>query len=148
MSITELPPEILLLIADQLSQKDKASLSLTSFQLHHMCQQSLYADVTLPENVDNAPHRALFKNLIKKPELARCVRSLAFQYWEHSYTAPRHRSILEPDGDLVSKIVRESSGYTEEEKKKWTVDLRMNSEDAWIALIIPRLTRLRKLNLS
>jgi hypothetical protein len=55
---------------------------------------------------------------------------------------------VEFDDNLVRKLVYGRTGYSDEERSKWLNDLEHDNEDAWLALLIPQLKELRKLNVT
>ncbi|KAJ5752938.1 hypothetical protein N7520_009855 [Penicillium odoratum] len=134
MSIIDCPPELLHMIGSDLHQKDTRNLISTSHRMHSV-QTFLYT-------------------VARNPELAGYVQSLALAGWETYQDWETNRepekTIGRPnfDGDLIRQLVDEATEYPEEEKSKWLQDLEGFFDDAWLALLIPRLTGLRKIGLK
>jgi hypothetical protein len=152
MSLIELPLELLHLVGSDLNQKDISRLISTSRRMHSVFQRKLYTNVTLGGQKPNAVPIFLY-TVTRNPKLAGYVRSLALAAWDTLYrpediTRTEERIALyalDFDGDLIRKLVGEATNYTEEEKLKWLHDLETFVDDAWVALLIPRLTGLRKI---
>ncbi|KUL92176.1 hypothetical protein ZTR_02560 [Talaromyces verruculosus] len=150
MSINDLPPELLQLIGSDLNQKDTRNLISTSHRMHSVFQRKLYTNVTLGINNANSAQSFLY-TVTRNPELAGCVQSLALAAWEtyDSWETNRkpEKTIERPnfDGVVIRKLVDEATDYPEEEKSKWLQDLEEFYDDAWLALLIPRLTGLQKI---
>lgn len=150
MSIIDLPPELLQLIGSDLNQKDTRNLISTSHRMHSVFQRKLYTNVTLGIKKANTAQSFLY-TVTRNPELAGCVQSLALAAWETNQDWDTNRdpekTIERPnfDGDLIRKLVDEATDYSEEEKSVWLQDLEEFYDDAWLALLIPRLTGLRKI---
>lgn len=51
------------------------------------------------------------------------------------------------DCDVLRRLLEETSGISDEEKSTWMADLERDLIDAWIALLLTRLKKLRKLRL-
>lgn len=150
MSIANLPLELLHLIGNELSQKDTCNLMSTSQQMHSVFQQELYTNVTLGIKGANTVQIFLY-TVARNPELAKYVQSLGLAAWEtHNHwetTRVPAKTIRRPEFDshLIRKLVDAAAYYPEDEKAKWLQDLEKFYDDAWLALLIPQLTRLRKI---
>lgn len=150
MSIIDLPLELLQLIGSYINQKDTRNLISTSHRMHSVFQQKLYTNVTLGIKNANTVQSFLY-TVARNPELARCVQSLALACWEtyDDWETNRkpEKTIKRPnfDSNLIRKLVDETTDYPEEEKSKWLHDLEEFYDDAWLALLIPRLAGLRKI---
>ncbi|CEJ61839.1 hypothetical protein PMG11_10356 [Penicillium brasilianum] len=151
MSIIDLPLELLQLIGSDLNHKDTRNLISTSHRMHSVFQRKLYTNVTLGTKKANTAQSFLY-TIARNPKLAGWVQSLALAAWEtyDDWETNRkpEKTIERPnfDGALIRKIVDEASDYPEEEKSKWLQDLEEFYDDAWLALLIPRLTSLRKIS--
>ncbi|KAJ5984351.1 hypothetical protein N7481_006450 [Penicillium waksmanii] len=150
MSIISLPLELLHLIGSNLDQKDIRNLISTSHRMHSVFQRKLYTNVTIGLRNANAAQSFLYA-VARNPGLAGYVQSLALACWETYLDWETNREPQKTterpnfDGDLIRKLVDEATDYTEEEKSKWLQDLEEFYDDAWLALLIPRLTGLRKI---
>ncbi|KAJ5627931.1 hypothetical protein N7490_010159 [Penicillium lividum] len=150
MSIIDCPPELLHLIGSDLHQKDTRNLISTSHRMHSVFQRKLYTNVTLGKKNANSAQSFLY-TVARNPELAGYVQSLALAAWETyqdwEINREPEKTIGRPnfDGDLIRKLVDEATDYSEEEKSKWLQDLEEFYDDAWLALLIPRLTGLLKI---
>lgn len=51
------------------------------------------------------------------------------------------------DCDVLRRLLEETSGISDEEKSTWMADLERDLIDAWIALLLTRLKKLRKIRL-
>lgn len=118
--------------------------------MHSVFQRKLYTNVIFGKKNANSAQSFLY-TVVRNPELAVCVQSLALACWETHVDWETDRksekTIERPnfDGDLIRKLVDEATEYPEEEKSKWLQDLEEFYDDAWLALLIPRLTGLRKI---
>ncbi|KAJ5414398.1 hypothetical protein N7509_001025 [Penicillium cosmopolitanum] len=158
MPIIDLPLELLHLIGRSLDQNDTRNLISTSHRMHSVFQQKLYTNVTIGRRNANAAQSFLY-TVARNPELAGYVQSLALACWEtydwdthRDWDIPRDRQKTTErpnfDGDLIRKLVDGATEYPKEEKSKWLQDLEGYYDDAWLALLIPRLTGLRKISLE
>ncbi|CAI7603462.1 unnamed protein product [Penicillium pancosmium] len=156
MPIIDLPLELLHLIGSNLDQKDTRNLISTSHRMHSVFQQKLYTNVTIRQRNVNAAQSFLY-TVARNPELAGYVQSLTLADWEtydwdihRDWNIPRdpQKTTKRPnfDGDLIRKLVDEAADYPKEDKSKWLQDLEEYYDDAWLALLIPRLTGLRKIS--
>ncbi|KAE8168629.1 hypothetical protein BDV40DRAFT_2289 [Aspergillus tamarii] len=153
MALINLPLEVLHQIASDLSPKDTCNLISTSRRMHSVFQRKLYTNVVLQVVNPNAP-QIFFYTVARNPDLAGYVQSLALASWEtyQDWETDRdpEKTTERPDFDsgLIRNLVDKTIDYSEEEKKKWLHDLEEFYDDAWLALLIPRLTNLRKLGLE
>jgi hypothetical protein len=157
MFIIDLPLEILHLIGRSLDQNDTRNLISTSHHMHSVFQQKLYTNVNIGRGNANAAQCFLY-TVARNSELAGYVQSLELASWEtgedrdihHDWDTPRdpQKTTQRPnfDGDLIRKLVGEATEYPKEEKSKWLQDLEEFYDDAWLALLIPRLTGIRKIS--
>lgn len=149
MSIIDLPLELLHQIGNNLSPKNTRNLISTSRRMHSVFQRKLYTDVVLGDTSGNDNYTFLYA-VVRNPELAGYVQTLALSCWETSFDSEssalrNDTDKVEFDGDLIRTLVDEATDYPEKEKSKWFRDLENFDSDAWLALIVPRLTNLRKL---
>lgn len=153
MSLTNLPLELLHMIGSELNQKDTRNLISTSQHMRNTFLQRLYTNVTLGIKGANTV-QMFFNTVARKPELANSVQSLALAAWETHVDWETRRdtgkTIRRPhfDADLIRRLVDEATDYPEDKKSKWLQDLEEFYDDAWLALLIPQLTSLRKIGLE
>ena len=155
--LDRLPPELLVLIAENLRlQRDRYHLAISSRRLFTTVLPVLYSKVSLGMrrkfNVVQAS--CFFYAVLRHPELANAVRSLNLGEWEtrddydeaHDDDPPFEipKDTWKYDADLIRPLLVESlmPGYL---KPLWEQDLADGITDAWLALILPQLTRLREI---
>jgi hypothetical protein len=145
----DLPPEILHLIARNLSSSSLYHLMSSSRRLHAVFQRSLYTDVTLREGDSKDQIANIFLYAVTRtPWLASCVRSLRVMEWDpENANTETYTQKVGFDGTLVHELVSERRGYSDEERLEWLKDLECDNNDAWLALLIPQLKELQKLSL-
>ncbi|KAJ5517470.1 hypothetical protein N7527_009030 [Penicillium freii] len=150
-----LPTELLYAIADHLAKNDLFHLILSSRRFHVILLEKLYTEVILYKNEDMSNDfrqvRSFFSAIFGRPKLATHVHSLAIGC-SAGTGGEGLEGQAEVDGKLLSQIapqlVSERTEYSEVEKSKWLKDLREEEEsDPWIALLLPKLTELRKLSI-
>ncbi|OQE26027.1 hypothetical protein PENFLA_c007G02920 [Penicillium flavigenum] len=148
--LNDLPPEILHLIARDLCSKALYRLVSTSRRLHTVFQRSLYTNVTLcGRGSEDQTINIFLYAVTRTPRLASYVRSLKVNCWETEKDSNgKSAQRVGFDDKLVHQLVAERTGYSEEEKSKWLEDLERHNSDACLALLIPQLQELRKLNLT
>ncbi|GIJ91852.1 hypothetical protein Asppvi_010827 [Aspergillus pseudoviridinutans] len=85
--------------------------------------------------------------IVQCPEIASLVRVLQLGAWQTVLTREYgdHPDEFHFDHDLVEKLVREATS-DKERQEKWIKDLEQGVTDPWLALLIPRLTYLRKIS--
>ncbi|KAJ5205542.1 hypothetical protein N7491_003830 [Penicillium cf. griseofulvum] len=147
---SDLPTEILHLIARDLSSKDLYHLVSSSRRLHTVFQRILYTNVALrPSESKEQAFNIFLYTVTRKPRLASYVRSLEVGWWDTiSASNESNEEKVEFDGNLIRKLVYGRAGYSGEERSIWLEALELDNEDAWLALLIPQLKELRKLNVT
>jgi hypothetical protein len=96
--------------------------------------------------------------IVRKPKLAEFVRVLQLACWEtrdYHYSPPPlvlgsrngSKTDFEYDMGVIQSLLDEST-CSEDEKAQWNQDVKLGITDAWLALLIPRLRALRKIDLT
>lgn len=81
MSILNLSPELLLLVATQLRQVDLLNVSLVCKQLHFVTEPELYREYSNPRNHTRS-FLPFIRKLIERPELTKHVRLVDLHAWD------------------------------------------------------------------
>jgi hypothetical protein len=150
--LTQLPEEILWLISGQLDdQIDRLNLATSCQQLYGELYPTVFRKIRLCgwygvewqiEKV--AP---FFYTVVRNPKLASMVQELNLGSWDtRSSMVNRGSPDCEFDRDLMERLLREASTDTQN-RAEWMKDLEDGVTDAWLALLIPRLTNLHKISL-
>ncbi|KAF9889538.1 hypothetical protein FE257_007248 [Aspergillus nanangensis] len=138
-----LPNDVLLLVGEFLeTHQDRYNLIFVSHRFHDLFLRLVYRAATLQSCLQT---RSFLGALLRRPELARAVRSLHFKDWnqqQSSSLAP----ISPADVTLFNDWARQIS-HSHEEQTQWEQDLLHEVEEAWIALVLPLVHNLRTLHL-
>jgi hypothetical protein len=155
---SELPEEILWLISKQLEhQHDRLHLATSCRRLYRALHSTVFCNVKLcgygwgtkDSPSKNAPQVSQFlSTIVQRPKYASMVQVLHLGSWETEGTCDAHGypSDFDFDHDIVEKLVREATS-DKTMQGKWIKHLGMGLTDAWLALLIPRLTNLRKISI-
>lgn len=138
-----LPNDVLLLVGEFLEDhQDRYNLVFVSRRFHDLFLRLVYRSATLKSC---AQTQSFLRAILRKPELARSVRSLHFDDWQqhHSFSSA---SSSEQDMTSFNKWA-ETISHSNEEYLKWEQDLLQGVEEAWIALLLPLVNNLRRLRL-
>ncbi|PYI14594.1 hypothetical protein BO99DRAFT_15101 [Aspergillus violaceofuscus CBS 115571] len=138
-----LPNDILLLAGEFVEDhRDRYNLLFVSRQFHELFRRLLYRTASLKSC---AQLHSFLEALLRRPELARAVRSLDFHDWQ---SRTEYSSTPFADTDLTP-FMNLSGGFShsEEEQERWSQDLANGVEEAWIALLLPLVGNLRQLRL-
>ncbi|KAL2840903.1 hypothetical protein BJX68DRAFT_246064 [Aspergillus pseudodeflectus] len=103
MMLQPLPAKIQLLIAQQLENRDKAALVLTSQHFYKLVTPSLY------KNIDNTYNRELMRlvdTLARTPLLRAFPRTLTLEAWDPSEAEPPGDLLVDPHEEEL-----DSSGF-------------------------------------
>ena len=160
--LTELSSEILCLIAEGLNlRKDRYHLAVSCRQLYDVLLPSLFSHVRLCETrrMHSIGQVSQFLYaIVRNPKLADSVRVLHLACWEtreDHYSPPplvlESRDGSETDFEYDVAVIRtllDEPTCSEEEKTRWNQDVELGITDAWLALLIPRLRALQKINLT
>jgi hypothetical protein len=157
----QLPPELICLITQSLNTSSRAAFARCSRRYYSILLPHVYADVSLAnecfsEEVGEWKNPSFFNTIMRRPELALAVRSLAFGPW---YTKSDLRWAQQPgkarqfkfpgewDVERFNKVVLEDPRF-KHEAQIWLESLRLCIPDAFIALSMPRFTNLGYLAVS
>lgn len=150
--LTQLPEEVLWLIAGQLDdQIDRLNLATSCQQLYGQLYPTVFRKVRLCVwyAVDRQIERVaqFFYKVVRNPKLASMVQELSLGSWDTRSSMAGPASLdSEFDRDLMERLLQETSTDTQT-RAEWMKDLEDGVTDAWLALLIPRLTNLRKISL-
>ncbi|KAJ5787863.1 hypothetical protein N7457_002853 [Penicillium paradoxum] len=139
-----LPNDVLLLIGEQLERKtDRWNLILVSHQFHDLFLSLVYRKVSLHDwqDADSFLHA-----ILKRPALARTVRELDVTEWRAKGLSDNDCRYIQTSPALVKWL--DSVAHSKPESNRWSGDLKHGLVDAWVALILPLLSQLRKLQLA
>lgn len=140
--LSELPNDVLLLIGEELQRKtDRWNLILVGRHFHDLFLPLVYRNVSL-HNWQDA--NSFLRALRKRSALARAVRELDVTEWRAKCSCTDDSEQIQTPWlsewiDIVSHSQRESD--------QWIRELGRGLADAWVALILPLLTQLTKLQL-
>ncbi|KAF9884008.1 hypothetical protein FE257_002396 [Aspergillus nanangensis] len=147
--LTELSSEILCHIAKGLDfQQDRYHLPVSCRRLYDVLLPSLFSHIRLCETRRMHSIRQVSQFLyaiVRNPTLANSVRVLELGCWETR--KDDSETDFEYDEAVIQTLLDEST-CSEEEKTQWEQDVKFGITDAWLALLIPRLRALRKINLT
>lgn len=155
VSITDLPPEILSCIIQNVRPKSVlCMLALCSRDMHDSVVSHLYRHIELLSfNIKKNPFplRQLTSLLLKRPDLAQRVRQFTLRghrdCW-HGGVEPRDAAAECIEVDSVFRIAIKASSHSEAEEKQWLMHLSwLEHCDAVLALLLPALVKLEKLDL-
>lgn len=163
--LANLPTELLILIAENIPcQADIYHLAVTSRRISNVLLPFLYSDVTLcGSDPDSSACRSLqvpcfFNSIIRHPEYAKAVNSLNLKCWKYqwdyfgdgygyTWVGLPDKSTFTYDVDTIGPMVSKAK-MTEQKREQWTEDIECGIEDAWLALIVPQLTQVRRLQIT
>lgn len=138
-----LPDDVLLLIGDFLKgHQDRYNLVFVCRRFHNLFLQLAYQAASLK----SCQHlQSFICSNLQRPELARAVRVLHFDCWQDK-PATGHVDIADEKRPLLTNWVRTIS-QSDEERAQWEQDLQHGVSEAWIALLLPLISNLRRLRL-
>jgi hypothetical protein len=145
-----LPPEIISCIIASVSSKSSlCNLALASAQLYSLTVPVLYEDVELYSRHRNfeklQPLTILFLN---RPTLAQYVRRFTVRDPYQTPDPPSHDNKTElPDISGVLGDASFANSHTPEEVQEWTWHVGRDYPDAILALLLPTMVRLEKLDI-
>ncbi|PLB51049.1 hypothetical protein P170DRAFT_464059 [Aspergillus steynii IBT 23096] len=139
-----LPNDILLLVGEFLEEhQDRYNLVFVCRRFHDLLLRLVYRRATL-KNASQT--RSFLSALLRRPELARAVRSLHFDDWNQTPSPSPSSSSQNMDWSPFRNWAQTIS-QSEEELAQWEQDLLNDVEEAWIALALPLVNNLRQLRL-
>jgi hypothetical protein len=161
-SITDLPLEVLRgIIKNILPSSALCNLALCSRSIYHAVVPFLYEHVELlcfgtdPKNFETDTNKSAFvlRDLtclfLRRPDLAQHVRRFTLRFDRYTNWVEPDKNFSIDEVDEILKIAIKASSHSEEEEKQWIVDAgwRFNI-DAIIALLLPTLVKLLKLDMQ
>ncbi|KAI9935082.1 hypothetical protein ASPWEDRAFT_44672 [Aspergillus wentii DTO 134E9] len=134
-----LPNDVLLLVGDFIEDhEDRYNLIFVCRHFHDLFLRTVYRDASL-RNCTQL--KSFLAAILRRPELARAVRTLDFDEWQTPSAGETH-----DDLSVFSTLI-ENVSQSDEEYAKWEQDLRKGSAEAWIALLLPLVSNVKQLNL-
>lgn len=141
--LLQLPNDVLLIIGEQLENHgDRWNLVLVSRHFHDLFLSLLYRTARL-NNWHNA--YSFLCAITKRPSLARAARDLDFRDWQAERIAHEDWKMLQRSTTFTDLVTLESFSW--KETAHWKEDLAKGRGDAWLALMLPFLSQLRRLHL-
>lgn len=138
-----LPNDILLLVGESLEDHhDRYSLIFVCRRFHDLFLGLVYRAASMTTCCDI---QSFLRSVLKRPELARAVRSLHFDRWQDGLSTGDAK-ITGEDRELFNRWT-ESISKSDDESADWKQDLRNGVSEAWIALLLPLARNLRHLRL-
>ncbi|KAL4860685.1 hypothetical protein BDV12DRAFT_204792 [Aspergillus spectabilis] len=144
-----LPVELLHRIGRYLLQDSCFRLARTCRHLYHAVLPVMYSDIFMRSTILTAKNLSCFlQTIARKPYLAHSVRIFSIEGWDtNENRVAQFEDEVILDEELIGRLVREAS-ETDEEMTRWLHSLRKGNPDAWLALLMPLLTNLRKLEVE
>ncbi|KAJ5174554.1 uncharacterized protein N7482_000431 [Penicillium canariense] len=147
--LLQLPDEILWHISRELEdQHDRLHLATSCQRLYGTLRSTIFWEVALctylPESLDEIDQVCQFLyTIVRDPKLASMVHVLDLGCWQTKSTRDDEGSPddFDFDRDLMENLVREATSDGDY-REQWLEDLAAGVTDAWLALLIPRLTNL------
>ncbi|KAJ5474216.1 hypothetical protein N7475_003782 [Penicillium sp. IBT 31633x] len=138
-----LPNDVLLLIGEQLELKtDRWNLILVSHLFHDLFLSLVYQKVSIHGWQDA---NSFLHAILKRPALARAVRELDTTDWHAKELSDDDCNEISQSECLTGWL--HAVTHSKLESDQWAQDLRQGLADAWVALILPLLSQLRKFDL-
>ncbi|OQE25635.1 hypothetical protein PENFLA_c008G05269 [Penicillium flavigenum] len=139
-----LPNDVLLLIGEQLEQKaDRWNLIFVSRHFHDLFLPLVYQNVSINHWQDA---NSFLHAILKRPALARAARELDLTDWRAKSVSDDDCNQIQSSAALKTWLDAVSSSILESDQ--WAQCLGQGLSDAWVALILPLLSQLRKISLS
>ncbi|OKL55942.1 hypothetical protein UA08_08624 [Talaromyces atroroseus] len=141
MALDKLPLDLIHIIAQDLSkQSDRHALILSCRRFYELLLPTLYSKVTLFEPIDDTKWFNFMHTIVQRPKLAEAVRDLYVYSWDVSAATDNFHC----DPNLISQLLDEIN-QPDDERDEWEEDAQDGVCDAWLGLILPRLTNLRSI---
>lgn len=139
-----LPNDVLLMVGEHLDQhQDRWNLIFVSQHFHDLFLPLVYRKAPL-HNWRGA--QSFLHAITKRPALANAVRELDLSGWQTAPITDDERNDVQNSASLKELVL--GSSHTDEEVTQWEESLGKGLGDAWMALLLPLLTQLRKLHLA
>lgn len=144
MTLDQLPLELIHLIAQDLSeQRDLYSLILACRRFYALFIDKLYSNVTLFKSIDESKWYSFIDSIVRQPALAEAVKSLFIHAWAITRYGVQD---FECDSSLISNLVS-AIPQSDEEREEWENDANAGIADAWLGLVLPRLSNLERIDI-
>ncbi|CAG8890337.1 unnamed protein product [Penicillium egyptiacum] len=139
-----LPNDVLLLIGEQLEQKgDRWNLIFASRHFHDLFLPLVYQKVF----INHWQHANSFLHaILKRPALARAARELDLTGWQAKIVSDDECNQIQASAALRAWL--DAVSCSKIESDQWAQRLGQGLADAWVALILPLLSQLRKISLA
>jgi hypothetical protein len=139
----QLPNDVLLLVGEQLNNHaDRWNLIFVSQHFHDLFLSLVYRSVRLNHWRNSF---SFICAITKRPSLARVVRELDLSSWQKEPIPQENWEVLQRSVILKDRV--EASSYSQDETAQWADHLAKGRGDAWIALMLPLLSQIRRLHL-
>ncbi|KAJ5965006.1 uncharacterized protein N7479_004882 [Penicillium vulpinum] len=139
-----LPNDVLLLIGEQLEHKaDRCNLIFVSRHFHDLFLPLVYRKASF-YNWQDA--NSFLHAILQRPALARAVRELDLTGWHAKSVSDDDCDKIQGSESLHAWLHAVSCSRLEIDQ--WSQDLGKGLADAWVALVFPLLSQLRKLSLA
>ena len=135
--------DILLLVGEFLEDhRDRYNLIFVCRRFHDLFLSLVYRATSITTCCEI---QSFLRSVLKRPELARAVRSLSFDRWQDGLSTGNAKIIGE-DCESFHRWT-ESVSKSNNEFTDWKQDLQNGVSEAWIALLLPLARNLRHLRL-
>jgi hypothetical protein len=138
-----LPNDVLLLIGEQLEKKTDWNLVFVSHRFHDLFLPLLYRKVSIYNWKDA---NSFLHAILNRPTLARAVRELNLANWHAQNISDDEQNEIKSSTPLREWMTAIS--HSQLEGHQWIECLVQGLSDAWIAVLLPLLSQLRKLHLA
>ncbi|KAJ5502776.1 hypothetical protein N7463_005650 [Penicillium fimorum] len=138
------PNDVLILIGEQVEQKaDRWNLIFASHHFHDLFLPLVYRKVSIHHWQDA---NSFIHAILKRPALARAVHELDLTSWHARSVSDDECNQIQTSTSLRAWL--EDVSCSTGESDQWAQGLGQGLADAWVALILPLLSQLRKLALA
>lgn len=139
-----LPNDVLLLIGEQLENKaDRWNLIFVSHHFHDLFLPLVYRKVSI---YHWQAANSFLHAILERPALARAVRELDLADWHAKSVSDDECNQVQTSASLRRWL--DAVSFSTLESDQWAQRLGQGVADAWVALILPLLSQLRKLSLA
>ncbi|KAI9371615.1 hypothetical protein BJX61DRAFT_543493 [Aspergillus egyptiacus] len=146
-----LPHELLYLIINHLDTPSRAALARTSRRYYGIALPHVYTNISIRNNrVWTIRYPSFVQAIAQRPELGAAVQSLSLTAWaieddaERAAGRGREPYMARCNIDLFKELVREQPELFGQ-PEMWDRALEARNMDAFLAVILPRLTNLKSL---
>jgi hypothetical protein len=139
-----IPNDVLVLIGEQVEHKaDRWNLIFVSHHFHDLFLQLVYRKVSIHNWQDAS---SFLHAILERPALARALRELDLTHWHAKSVSDDDCNRIQTSPALRAWLDDVSCSTVESDQ--WAQGLGQGLADAWVALILPLLSQLRKLTLA